>query len=80
MIKDEYYKPVEQRLLEQQVDDHEVASGGRTEELPSEMARRHAKEWKRLCTERVTLNHTQWFQLYPYCRGEEQKRSVDLSR
>jgi hypothetical protein len=76
MIEDKYYKPVEEELFEQHVNDHEVANTGRTEEFPSEMAKRHAKEWEALRTQRVALNHIQWFQLYPYSRIQEQERTA----
>ena len=77
MIKDKYYKPVENELFEAQYGDFEVAAQGRTEEFPSEMAKRYAKELETLRTQRMTLNHIQWFQLYPESRkGIEQTQEI----
>jgi hypothetical protein len=75
MIKDDCYKTVEKELRKQHYHERELVSTGCTEEFPSEMTKRHRKELESLRTARMTLNHIQWFLLYPYSRGQEQIHS-----
>jgi hypothetical protein len=71
VIKDKYYNPVEGDLREHQCEEFDLLNTGRTEELPSEMAERHQKELQSLRSDRMSLNHIQWFKLYPDCRVRE---------
>jgi hypothetical protein len=70
MILEKYFKPVERTFFEAHYADVELAAMGRTEEFPSETKKRHAQEWKTLRFQRATLNHIQWFQLYPESRAQ----------
>jgi hypothetical protein len=66
-ISDARFKAAEDRMLERQYDEYEVVhdGSGRSEEMPSELARRHDKEQNDLLEDRQNLSVAQWLKLYP---------------
>jgi hypothetical protein len=66
-ISDARFKAAEDKMFERQDDEYELVhnGSGRSEEMPSELARRHNMEHNNLLEDRHNLSVAQWLQLYP---------------
>ena len=66
-ISDARFKATEDEMFERQDDEYELVhnGSGRSEEMPSELARRHNREHNNLLEDRHNLSIAQWLKLYP---------------